>query len=1399
MRIKRSIITGAAAVLIFLSLIGLFIMYIYDMKAMILENAVYLEEDKLKDDMIYLESLLENDHSIVHQENGDYIYEQDLAFSPVYHRALIENMAHNMGIEVAIYIKENNNFRCITSSIIDSNGNPAVDILLGEESAAYTSVKSGIDYIGKDVILGNNYLTLYRPLFQPDTNEVIGILFTGIKMAAVKNIISHRSNELAMHIFLIRICAIVLGTLLIVIIIVILVRIIAESNMAKERLRIIFDTMPLGANIHSKNMDFFDCNDSVVKLFEMSGKQELIEEFYQLSPLYQPDGRLSIEKMQEVIYKAYTEGYLRFEWMHQKLNGEPIPCEITLVRTKQGKDFNVTAYLRDLRESKRMMKEIRQHEKLLNMVNNAAYILLSVNDEESFKTAMLKSFELIGNCLDADRVQILRNEILDGELQCILMYEWLSQYADSCINQPIGTSLSYSISPEWKQLFLRGEHINAPLSVLPEKVSSFLKSFEIKSIVIIPMFLENNLWGLFSIDDCQNERIFSDDEIHILTSLGLMMTNAINKNLQSAKTRETNERIQVMFNAMPLGASYIDVNSNILDCNDEMVKIFGLSGKQEYLERFHELSPDYQPDGNLSEKKIADSLNKAFENGYLHEECMHRNLKGEPVPCEITLVRVRHNNEFVLAAYMRDLRDLKAAIDKKNESEQSLKLLSNILNSIDAQVYVTVPHSGEILFVNDCMKNHFKIGNDCIGKLCYKTFFNNMEGICEFCPCYQLDKDPNSTVVWEMRNPVTNRIYRNTTRYIEWSDGRNVQIQNSVDMTELIIAKEQAEKSSRFKSQFLSRMSHEVRTPMNAILGITEIQLQNETLPLGMREALDKIFNSGYLLLGIINDILDLSKIEAGKLELSPTGYDVQNLINDTIQITVVHYDNKPIDFDLQVDENIPLMLFGDELRIKQILNNLLSNAFKYTDKGSISMSVNAEYTQQEKEVTLVFRISDTGQGMTGEQMEKLFDEYTRFNMEANRTTEGTGLGMSITKQLVRMMNGELSVESEPEKGSVFTVRLPQRIVGSEVLGRELAENIKQFNAGRITQTNKIPQFVREYMPYGRVLVVDDVETNLYVARGLMAPYGLSIETATSGFEAIEKVKDGATFDIIFMDHFMPRLDGVEAAIILRKWGYTHPIIALTANALAGQAEMFLENGFDGFISKPIDIRQLNALLNKLIRDKYPPKVVEAARQQAVKIMSKSPAKKLQSSSGQELTAIFIQDAEKAHARLKTITANAFRRDDDFRQYIINVHSMKSALANIGEDVLSALALKLELAGRAENIPVIMEEIPAFLEALGGVIEKKRSMIADSNNAAENSEDVAYLAEKMHIIRTACEKYDEATANKTLSELKSKKWPDYTKALLDTIAEYLLHSDFEEIVKLTEEYETIVNVTSKEK
>jgi CheY-like chemotaxis protein len=299
-----------------------------------------------------------------------------------------------------------------------------------------------------------------------------------------------------------------------------------------------------------------------------------------------------------------------------------------------------------------------------------------------------------------------------------------------------------------------------------------------------------------------------------------------------------------------------------------------------------------------------------------------------------------------------------------------------------------------------------------------------------------------------------------------------------------------------------------------------------------------------------------------------------------------------------------------------------------------------------------------------------------------------------------------------------------------------------------------------------------------------MAPYGLSIETAVSGFEAIEKIKNGATFDIIFMDHMMPKMDGVEAAKIIREQGYARPIVALTANALTGQSDMFMENGFDGFVSKPIDIRHLNALLNKMIRDKYPPEVVEEARRQAVKVKLTKPEEAAPDS---ELAAIFSRDAEKAIARLDSIYANSYRRADDIRQYVIDVHAMKSALANIGETGLSATALKLEQAGRAGKVKVMAAETPAFLKELRKVVEKNKPKEEDGDGETTD-EDVAYLNQKLADLQTACAEYNKKAAKEITSELKQKTWPHQVKELLNTISEYLLHSDFEEAAKLVKDW-----------
>jgi CheY-like chemotaxis protein len=434
-----------------------------------------------------------------------------------------------------------------------------------------------------------------------------------------------------------------------------------------------------------------------------------------------------------------------------------------------------------------------------------------------------------------------------------------------------------------------------------------------------------------------------------------------------------------------------------------------------------------------------------------------------------------------------------------------------------------------------------------------------------------------------------------------------------------------------------------------------------------------------------------------------------------------------------------------------------------------------------------VFRVSDTGQGMTQEQTARLFTEYTRFYTEANRTIEGTGLGLNITKNLVRMMDGEISVESEPGKGSTFTVRLPQRLVNSDVLGKELTESFKQFHFNKKTQLKKMSQIKREYLPYGRVLVVDDVETNLYVARGLMAPYGLSIDTAASGLDAIDRIKRGDSHDIVFMDHFMPEMDGIEATKIIRGLGYTRPIVALTANAVAGQVEMFMANGFDDFISKPIDIRQLNTILNKLVRDRYPAETIEIARRLKENMDSHSATGTSQGVVAPQLTDIFIRDAEKAIAVLQSYETRNSYGSDDLQMYIVNIHGLKSALANIGETKLSGIAKELEQAGRDRNTGLMAKETPELINALKSLITKLKPAEED-NDLEISEEDSGFLHDKLLEIKEACTMFDSDSVETALNDLRQKKRPNHIKSVFDDIEMHILHSDFDEAVAVCTDY-----------
>ncbi|MCL2357287.1 MAG: ATP-binding protein [Defluviitaleaceae bacterium] len=860
-----------------------------------------------------------------------------------------------------------------------------------------------------------------------------------------------------------------------------------KQHEAEEELRIIVENMPIVAHITNENFDVTICNDEAPGLFGLSNKQEYAENYYSLWPEFQPDGSSSKEKSQHYTNQALKDGKVVFEWMHQTLQGEQVPCEVTLIFTKLKNKGCLLVFLKDLRERNKL-----------------------VETERLIKDAMKK----------ANDAHVLTQAIVDS----------------------------------------------APFII--------------------------NLW----------------DDSFTLVSTCL-----------------------------------------------ESIKMFKISDKEQYIKRSNDFSPEYQPCGTLSGEKKTEYVKQAFSEGYVQFEWQHQTLCKEPIPAEITLVRFEHQDKYFVAEYIADMRTIKAAMEKEN----------------------------------------------------------------------------------------------------------------------------QAGEESRAKTRFLARMSHEIRTPMNAIQGISEIELRKTSNSPATEEAFLRIHNSSNLLLMIINDILDMARVESGKMEIRNESYDMMSMIFDTIQLNMLYIGSKKIDFSLEMDENLPANLIGDELRVKQILNNILSNAFKYTLEGSVSMSVGME---KDTDVTLIFTIRDTGFGMTEKQIEGLFNEFSiadERQVEAAKI-EGTGLGMGIVHQLIELLGGKMEITSEPGKGSVFVVYIPQTPDGEQILGKESVANLKRLDSAR-KPLRKTISLIREPMPYGKVLVVDDVEANLYVAMGFLQPYELTIETVDNASEAITKIKAGEEYDIIFMDHMMPETDGIEATRIIRELGYVHPIVALTANTVKGMVDMFMNSGFSGFISKPIDLNQLDSYLVRFIRDKQPAEVIKAANDKMSTVGEYGNFANI----SDKVMAAVIRESKKAIAMSEAVIGQETIDEKTLKAFTIQAHGIRGAFAGIGWRESSELAGVLEQAGLDGDAETIRKMIPEFLRTLAEIVEKaelqRQHLSSDDTDA-----DPAYLCEQLLAVKEACEIFDIDSADAAISNLKQKKHSQKTAEAISNIERCLLHGNYGEAIDLAD-------------
>ena len=721
---------------------------------------------------------------------------------------------------------------------------------------------------------------------------------------------------------------------------------VTNEEATTRRMQVMFDAMPFCANFWDGNLEHLDCNQAAVKLFELRDKREYSEKFFQLSPEYQPCGKPSREKAISLVKKALEEGYCRFEWMHQMLNGEPIPCEVTLVRTKFGDDNIVVGYTRDMREENKMKSEIEQKNHLLKTVTPVAMTLLNASDDEKFEDSIIHTMEHICKFMDVDGIGIWQNEMINGELHFLLKCRHPSEAGA----QEAQAAFPYSVLPGWKGKFLNREWINSPFKELSPAEQEFFAPYNVKSILMIPLFLQDHFWGLFTVDCCRRERIFKGEEINIFRFAGLMMANTVNR-------------------------------------------------------------------------------------------------------------------EDILAGYNRDLSAHKAMLAEMQKVKDDLRL-----------------------------------------------------------------------------------------------------------------ARDAAEAASFTQTAFLANMSHEIRTAMSSIMGFSELAM-DATDHIETRDYLGKIQTNTEWLLQIINDILDVSKIESGKMELENIPFDMCELFTDCRTLILPKACEKGIMLYFYADPSVGSLLLGDPTRLRQVLMNLLSNAVRFTNTGIVKFLAKIE-KRDENAVSIHFTIRDSGIGMSSEQIGKIFEPFIQGNVSAMLKYGGSGLGLAITKSIIELMGGTLFVDSTPGVGSKFSFEL-------------VFDTIESPGDEMVTDKILFDEFEKPVFE-GEVLLCEDNTMNQQVICEHLARVGLKTVVAENGRigmeivqrrikESQDKSSGKKQFDLIFMDIHMPEVDGLDAAAKISELGIGIPIIASTANILYNDKKIYRASGMNDCLNKPFTSQELWRCLLKYL------------------------------------------------------------------------------------------------------------------------------------------------------------------------------------------------------------------------
>ena len=874
----------------------------------------------------------------------------------------------------------------------------------------------------------------------------------------------------------------------------------------------------------------------------------------------------------------------------------------------------------------KMTLEQTKQKQFLHAASSAAALLLTAPDDEQFESTIKSGIEHMALSADVDRIVIFKNEEVNGDLCYIKQHDWASEYALKIKPDVSSRANSYAKDgTNWDKIFANNEYINAPFATLGQAEHELLKAFNIRSFLAIPIHLQDVWWGFVCFIDCRYERIFNEDEVELLKTASYMTVSALNHIEHEKKAR-------VMLDSMPLVCTLMDEELNAIACNEASVEFFKLNSKQEYLDNFSNLCPEYQPDGQLSTEKAKRIIEETLEKGQVVTEWMHQLPDGTPMPTEVTFVRIKYGGEYVTAAYARDLREYKKMLKELVSRGDILSAINGVAavllqsepDKFEEDIYKCMEMMAEAIDVDRVYvwKNLVKEGklycsqvyewSDEIGQELSSEYLEDVEyDTCmpELRDLYENNRSINGIVrtmspnlreeyephgvVSVLSVPVI--LHNKFWGFLGFDDCRNERIfteqeESVIRSGSMLIANamlrnemtasikesairleealQTAQAASKAKSSFLSNMSHEMRTPMNAIIGMTLIGKSAEDME-RKNYAFEKIEEASSHLLGVINDILDMSKIEAGKFELSLIEFDFEKMIQRAVNVITFRVEEKQQKFTVQLDNAIPKILIGDDQRLLQAITNLLSNAVKFTPEGNSIWLTTRLLSEADGVCIVQISIADSGIGISEEQQKRLFNSFEQAESSTSRKFGGTGLGLAISKHIVELMGGTIRVESELGKGATFIV--------TAQLKRSLAQNkaISSSSEDAAGSTGvDIPKF------NGRsILLAEDIEINREIVTSLLEETEIEILCANNGAEAVELFrKSPGKYELIFMDVQMPEMDGFEATHHIRKLGREGenvPIIAMTANVFNEDVEKCLKAGMNDHIGKPIDFEKL--------------------------------------------------------------------------------------------------------------------------------------------------------------------------------------------------------------------------------